>query len=134
VSKVFNLVKFAIVGILATAVHAALYSVAIEVFQIGSQYSNLIGYLCALFVSCVLQKKWTFVDRDVEKSISPYLKFFGASLFGYVLNSLWVFLVVNILKLNALFALAGIIFITPLVSFFLLDRWVFPDKTPGSSG
>ncbi len=72
--------------------------------------------------------KWTFSDRQTVNGIRAFNKFFASSIFGFILNVTFIFIVKNILNINPLYALIGIVIITPSVMFVLLNVWVFPKE------
>lgn len=92
------------------------------------QLSNLIAYSSALFFSYYFQMKWTFSDRQTVNGIRAFNKFFASSIFGFILNVTFIFIVKNILNINPLYALIGIVIVTPSVIFVLLNVWVFPKE------
>lgn len=128
--KVFS--RFLSVGLAATAIHAFLYALLIHFLGTYPQLANLAGYLCAVSFSYILQMKWTFSDRSSDVNLKSLSKFLSASLSGFLLNAAFVFIVDDLLKVNSLFALLGIIFITPALTFILLNFWVFPAQAKKS--
>lgn len=120
--------KFASVGLMSTLIHAFVYALSVRYFNVDTQFSNLAGYSVAVFFSYYFQMKWTFTDRKNKASFKSFTKFTSSSLIALFLNASFVFMVDEILLIGPMYALVGIVFITPVVTFFLLSLWVFPDR------
>ena len=87
--------------------------------------ANVIGFTFAFGVSYIGQRHWTFGHVQVKSELTSKLKFFASSLVSLALNALWVRITVQVLELQPLFSVLGIVFITPVVVFFILKLWVF---------
>lgn len=72
--------------------------------------------------------KWTFSDRLNDVSFKSFSKFLSSSLLTLALNASFVFIVDKIWDIDPIYALVGIMFVTPTVTFILLSKWVFPVK------
>lgn len=120
--------KFFSAGLVATGIHASTYAWLIYYLSLSSQVANLAAYVSAVAISYLLQMKWTFSSRKDSKdaSFKSFSKFLAVSLFGFSLNVTFVFFVENIFELDPLFALVGIVVVTPILTFTLLNYWVFP--------
>ncbi|MFT6967067.1 MAG: putative flippase GtrA [Marivirga sp.] len=124
IKKIF---KFAGVGGIATGLHAAVFFILINLITVSPQYSNFFAYLIAVSVSYFGHKKITFNKLD-NSDASTVTKFLATSMFGFLLNAFWVFIVVDLLVFNSNFSLIGICFLTPSISFILMNSWVFRNK------
>ena len=122
--------KFASVGLVSTAIHAFVYCVCLNLVDINAQLANLAGYLLAACFSYYFQMNWTFSDRQNDASFKSFSKFASSSLIALALNASFVFIVDKILVIDPIYALLGIVFVTPAVTFGLLSKWVFPNPTP----
>lgn len=123
-----TLSKFASVGLMSTVIHAFVYALGVYSFNIQAQFSNLAGYLVAVLFSYYFQMNWTFIGRGNEASFESFTKFISSSLIGLVLNASFVFMVDEVFLIDPMYALVGIVFFTPVVTFFLLNFWVFPKR------
>lgn len=119
------LFKFFSIGVIATVVHSAIFSVCIATHIASPQLSNLLAYLVALTVSYAGQRYWTFSDIQSGGQASTIFRFISVSLIGYGLNAFWVHIATVTLSLSAYYGLVGIGFLTPLMTFVLLKFWVF---------
>lgn len=116
--------KFAVVGILSTFIHSSVYWLFITL-SVVPQLSNAYAFFVALTFSFIGHKHWTFNTSSSEnRSIHTFTKFLTSSLFGFALNASWVE-ICNILSINPAYAVIGITFITPVLTFFILKQWVF---------
>jgi len=123
----FNVVKkYFSVGLIATLIHSLVYVSLIFFHEINPQLANLISYLSAVLFSYYFQMKWTFSSRESKDHFNSLWKFLATSFLGYGFNAFFVFIVNDILYINPLYALFGIIIITPSINFILLNVWVFP--------
>lgn len=117
-------VKFFSVGVAATLIHSIVYVIGLYLASVSAQLANLLGYLFAVTFSYYAQKNWTFEVKE-KTTLMSFLRFFSASLIGFMLNAFWVFLVVTLLNMHPFYALFGIGVLTPMVTFVLLKLWVF---------
>jgi len=124
-----TLLRFASVGVLATLVHAAVYTLCIALTELHAQAANFCGYAIALLVSWAGQRHWTFAHVANADGTSAKFRFLATSLLGYLLNAAWVALVTGILGIAEYYALVGIVFVTPGCIFLLLKFWVFVDES-----
>lgn len=122
-----QLSKFASVGVVATGVHALVYGVVGRLLE--PMLANLIAFIIAFVFSYSGHFLWTFrtqtQGQKVHKSFAYQLRFLVVAMSGLLLNSLGVWVVTEWLEMGYLFALAPMIFVVPLVTFFLAKRWAF---------
>jgi len=127
-SKFSHISKFALVGIIATAIHSAIYWFMISLL-FDPQLSNFLAFCVALIWSFLGHKNWTFKTQTQSKTpqIQTFSKFLTSALFGLALNAGWVELSI-ILSINPAYAVIGIGLITPILTFFILKKWVFRES------
>ena len=125
--------KFASVGVIATLIHAGIYSACLGLELLSPQFANLAAYFVALCFSYAGQRGWTFSHVETQDNATTKAKFFLSSLLAYVLNAAWVAITTQYLELPGYYALAGILFITPASTYLLLKFWVFVDKSESAS-
>lgn len=118
-----RMARFAGVGILATLVHAAVYtaltSVGAEAFL-----ANLLAFAAALPVSYLGQRRFVFGAAGAP------LRFVLLQLGGLGLNTAWV-AAARLLAIDPRWALAGMVAVTPALAFWAAGRWVFPAGRAG---
>jgi putative flippase GtrA len=116
-----QVLKFGVVGLLATAVHSAIYMAAV-LQGVAPLVANLAGFGVAFLVSFLGHWRWTFVQAaaPVRRAL---LKFLLTSLMGLASNSACTWLAAERLRLPPASALIGILFVTPLLVFRVATRW-----------
>jgi putative flippase GtrA len=67
-----RIARFGVVGIVSTAVHAAILTMLKFGLQIGTGQANLIGFLVAFVVSIYGQQRFTFNDRLQGQRINNF--------------------------------------------------------------
>jgi putative flippase GtrA len=94
-----RIARFGAVGILATAVHAAILTLLKIGFQISTGPANLIGFLVAFSVSMYGQQRFTFNDRlrgqrinNLGLTILFLINALAALLLGHLAKAGWVVL------------------------------------------
>ena len=92
-----RIARFGVVGIISTAVHAAILTTLKIGFQIGTGPANLAGFLVAFGVSMVGQQRFTFNDRlqgqrinNVGLMILFLINALAALLLGHMAKAGWV--------------------------------------------
>lgn len=123
-ASILELFRFAAVGGSSTLVHAAAYWLLLQAAIVTPQLANLSGYLCAVAFSFVLHKVWTFADQS-KPTLRSVTRYLTTSLAGFSVNAYWVHLVTVTLRSDAKYALLGIVFATPAISYVLMKYWVF---------
>jgi putative flippase GtrA len=92
-----RIARFGAVGIVATAVHAAILTILKISLQVGTGPANLAGFLVAFGVSMVGQQRFTFNDRlqgqrinNVGLMILFLINALAALLLGHMAKAGWV--------------------------------------------
>jgi putative flippase GtrA len=92
-----RIARFGVVGIISTAVHAAILTTLKIGFQIGTGPANLAGFLVAFGVSMYGQQRFTFKDRlqgqrinNLGLTILFLVNAIAALLLGYLAKAGWV--------------------------------------------
>ena len=126
-SLIYQLSKFASVGVVATGVHAIVYAVIGAVLE--PMLANLIAFFVAFLFSYLGHFLWTFRDqtqgREVHKAFVYQFRFLLVALSGLLLNSLAVWVVTQWLQIDYLYAIGPMVFVVPLVTFTLAKGWAF---------
>lgn len=112
--------RFALVGIVATAVHYGILIGLVQIWQVHLIVATSIGFAAGAFVSFTLNRRYTFkVDRQFARGIVGY---FGALMSGLFINAV----IVAVLTSWGLLYIAAQVFATGLVLIwnFLVARLV----------
>lgn len=112
---------FCVIGGANTLVHGAVVVVLTGQLGINQVTSNICGFLAANFVSFILNSILTF---RVPVVFMNYFKFLSSSLVTLgiivVLSS-----VTEYFSINYLYALVGLIVLSPILNFLILKRFAF---------
>lgn len=113
--------KFIIVGGIGTIVNLIVFYLLVKYLSLWYIFSAIISFLVAVTNNYFLNKKWTFA-MAVRSS---YLRFVFVSLTGLGINIIVLFLLVEYLKINYLFAQLIAIGIAAIWNFYNSQRFVF---------
>lgn len=123
---VAQLMRFGLVGGLATIVHALVYAGLTTWALAAPQVANLAGFLLAFSISLLGHYGYTFRDTRGNRSLAASSwRLFLASLIGYALNAGFVHLVTAVAGADPRFALIFIVGVTPLLTYLVSRFWVF---------
>lgn len=113
--------RFALVGVVATAVHYAILVALVEIGHVAPVIATTIGYCAGIVVSYTLNRRFTFQDTSapVASSFAKFVVLYGV---GALLNGA---IVATLIAANASYLLAQIV-ATGIVLFwnFLGARFV----------
>jgi putative flippase GtrA len=116
-----QLSRFGFVGILATAVHAAVGLGLNEGVGLHAFWANLIAFCCALGVSFFGQTRLTFPDSTAGGV--AFSRFVVVTLVGLVLNQIIVWVATSLFDIPYWLSLPIIFCTVPVVTFMLLKFW-----------
>jgi putative flippase GtrA len=119
-----QLMRFVLGGFAVTLFSAAIYAAAIflGVFPLAA---NVISHGCGMAAGYTVHSRWSFKADTDEGERAMMVRFLIASAFAFALNSLWVWLAVDFMRLHPLAPIPAMVFLTPLFSFALNRYWVF---------
>jgi putative flippase GtrA len=120
--------RFAVVGALATATHAAVFTAAIEAARVEPVLATVLAFFVAMLTGFALNRRWTFAVSDAPAR--RLWRYAFAALAGLGLNAAIMYCVVHQLHWSPYLGLAAAIVIVPPVSFTLNHFWVFRDPIP----
>ena len=120
--------RFAVVGALATATHAAVFTVAIEAAHVEPVLATVVAFVIAMLTGFALNRRWTFAVHDAPAQ--RLWRYAFAALAGLALNAGVMYCVVHLLNASPYLGLAAAIVIVPPISFALNHFWVFRDPAP----
>ena len=114
-----------IAGLCVTQFSAAIYSALVVLLRVNPLQANVASTLCALGVGYLVHSRWSFAGAAAAAEHAKVGRFLAASLLAFIVNSMWVWLLVSILRLPPLTPVPLMMFVTPWVSFLLNRHWVF---------
>lgn len=118
-----DFVRFAVVGAIATAVHAAVFALAIESTPLDPVAATAIAFCIAFAVGFTLNRRWTFRSRGRPAAELP--RYLVAQLAGLVVNAAIMAFAVHLQRWSPYVGLALGIALVPPLTFALSRWWVF---------
>jgi putative flippase GtrA len=131
-----QLLRFGVVGLLATVVHLSVYAILAKFLALEPQPANLAAFVMAVPVSFAGQAAWTFHEQVDGQglTVARLTRFCFASLTGLALNSLFVHIVTITFNASSLAALPLMAVVTPALLFALNRFWVFGPLSSATDG
>jgi putative flippase GtrA len=121
-----QMVRFGLTGGLLTVLVAGGYWVVATWGGIEPMLSLTINYLVFTSLGYFLHSRWSFKGHGArDRAAVRTVRFFTVNTLGFVLNQLFVFVLVKQLGGPTWWPVIPILFVTPLLSFALNRRWVF---------
>ena len=121
-----QLVRFGISGVFLTLLVAGAYWVLATPVGIEPLLAMTIAYVAVTGIGYLLHSRWSFRDHGSRDNAGARtVRFFTVNTLGFLLNQLFVWLLVHQLDGPTWWPVIPIIFVTPLVTFSLNRRWVF---------
>ena len=124
--EISKFIKFGIVGILNTLINWTIFAI---LNFLGMYYiiSNIIAYVIATINSYIWNSKWVFKYKGEDKKETTG-KFILLNLFGLSLNTVILYLFVDLMRFNKLIALVITTIIVMIINYILNKVWVFNEK------
>jgi putative flippase GtrA len=127
-------IKFALIGVVNTVIDFSIYYIltrytqAFDVATYRKYIANVISFFVATTFSFYSNRIWTFEQKN-KATFSEAARFYSTTSTGIVLNSLLLFLLINIFTMNDLLAKFFATFVTIFWNYLLKRFWVFNTKT-----
>jgi putative flippase GtrA len=119
-----QLLRFLVAGVGVTLFSAIIYTICVA-FGVAPLAANLVSHGCGMAVGYAVHSRWSFNADTSGGERAMIVRFLVASGLAFALNSLWVLIAVDMLRLPPLAPLPAMILLTPLCSFILNRCWVF---------
>jgi putative flippase GtrA len=119
-----QLLRYAIAGLGVTALSTLVYGACAVAGHVPPMLANACGYAVGLVAGYLVHSRWSFAARR-EDEAGMVVRFVGATLFSFALNSFWVWLLTGPLHLPPLAPVPAMVGVTPIVSFLVNRYWVF---------
>ncbi len=120
-----QILKFGVVGGLAFLIDYGIYTLLISVFNVYYIIASVISFTLSVIFNYILSIKWVF---DVKKKQGPkeFIIFVILSVVGLILNSLILYLSVELMHIHKLIAKIIATFIVMIYNF--ITRKIFIEK------
>ena len=115
--------RFAVVGVLATLTHVAVFTAAIEGAHVEPVLANALAFCVALVVGFTLNRHWTFAAHGGKDA--RLWRYAVGALVGLAVNSAIMAAVVHGAHWSPYIGLALGLIVVPPLTFALNQLWVF---------
>lgn len=122
-----QLCRFGLVGGMATIINCTVFVLLADTLKLQPLSANFLAFLSAFLISYFGHSWWTFKHNHHTKE--KLAKFLTTSLMGLALNSGFVWVLMHCLYQSAYVAVLPMVFITPLLIFFINKSWVFNEAS-----
>jgi putative flippase GtrA len=121
-----QMLRYGVSGAAAALLYSLIYWLLAARCGVKPLVANGAAWLASLVSSYFLHSRWSFrgAARD-PGSRRAKIRFLCINLAGLALNSFWVWLVVDAMKLDVRAPLLPIVLVTPGVMFYASRRWAF---------
>ncbi len=123
-----KLARYLFAGGTAAAVNLGSLFILTSILHVWYLTSAILAFLVAFVVSFILQKMWTFGDRNTDKIKSQAITYFIVTSCNLGLNTLSMYLLVDHFSIHYMLAqvITGVFIATE--SFFVYQKFVFHRK------
>lgn len=118
-----EILRFIIVGGLATLTHITISFICVIKLQIHTSIANVLGYSFAVLISYVGNYHFTFKSNAKHKNQFP--KFFFVSISGLLISSFITYITCSVFEGSITIAMSLVVIFVPLSTFVTSKFWVF---------
>lgn len=135
-SKIVNreqkyIIRFAIVGVGNTLVDFLCFSIFQSIFGVSYLFSQVFGYCCGIMNSFLLNKSWTFQERNTKKrTFYELFQFVAVNGITLSITVIGIRLLVKDFNMNIYIAKIIITFVAQLINYSGYKLWVFNPTKP----
>ncbi|MCL1795182.1 MAG: GtrA family protein [Oscillospiraceae bacterium] len=126
-------VKFALTGVLNTAIDFSVYTLCLEIFKLDVKIAQPAGQCVAIINSYLVNKNWTF-QRRKNYNIAEMLKFLLVNGGSVGINVLGVFVLHDIFGVGEYLCKLPIAAITIVINYFGNRLFVFRENKESGRG
>lgn len=120
-SKYYEFIRYGLVGVVNTAVHAGIVIALMETLVPPAYIANGIAFMFANVISYCLNSRFTFL---APISLKGYRKFLLVSLLSLALT-LTITSLTGYVGLHYGFGLVLVIFVVPVLNYLVMKMWAF---------
>jgi putative flippase GtrA len=120
-----QLVRYIFAGFCVTQFAALIYSGQVYFLGVEPLTANVVSTACGLLTGYFVHSRWSFATGSNGNEGLQVGRFLLASFFAFMVNTMWVWLLVKTLHLPALAPVPLMMLATPWISFLLNRHWVF---------
>jgi putative flippase GtrA len=116
-------VRFAVVGAIATTIHAAVFTLLVETTPLDPVVATVIAFVVVFAAGFALNRAWTFRSR--ADPIAQLPRYLAVQLVGLALNAAIMAFAVHVQHWSPYVGLGLAIVLVPPVTFALARGWAF---------
>lgn len=123
-----QIIKFGIVGTIGFGVDALVLLLFVEKFLFSIEVSRVFSFLCAVFVTWLINRRYTFMEKKKYSKKKEYFYYLIIQTLGAGINyMIFIFLIKSnmFFEKNLVLALAIASLIAMFFNFFMLKRKLF---------
>jgi putative flippase GtrA len=121
-----QMIRFGLTGGLLTVLVAGGYWLVATLLHVEPMLSLTLNYLAITSLGYFLHSRWSFKDHGSrDRPAARAIRFFTVNTTGFLLNQVFVWVLVKQMGGPTWWPVIPILFFTPLVTFALNRRWVF---------
>jgi putative flippase GtrA len=118
--------RYGVTGGFVTLIGVGIYWFAATRIGAAPLLATLLAYLVAVALGYILHSRFSFKGHGSrDDTVRTTARFFAGSLVSYALNSLFVWILTSALHGPAWWGIPPMVFVTPVIIFFINRRWVF---------
>lgn len=125
-----EVMSYLIFGILSTVVNIAVYQTAYAVFSIENLVANAIAWVIAVIFAYYTNSRFVFVKRPkgMKEELKQMSMFFGARLFSLGVDELGMWIMVDVIKTDSLFAKIIMNVVVIVINYIFSKFFIFKPK------
>jgi putative flippase GtrA len=121
----FRVVRFVVSGGIASVAHLAILYFLTDILLVWYLLSTTIGFSIGFVISFLLQKFWTYQDKNRDRITSQALLYAVIGALNLLTNSMLMYLLVDIFGVWHMLAQGITLLAIATVSFFVYGKFVF---------
>ena len=119
-----SLLRYYLIGILATLMHVLIVSILIENFASGAGFANGIAFVLATIFSYIMNTYWSFQSK---MSFTVLCRFWSVAALGCVL-AVVISSIAEKLCFHYLIGIAMVMSVVPVISYLLQRNWTYREE------
>lgn len=124
---ILKLIRFSIVGSISTIINYSFFFFLYSILEFYYIIASSFGYIIGLLFGYYYNKNWTF-RKNVIDGKSYIINYFTAQIIGLIITQLSLFIIVEGIHIDPLFANIIALGFGSIASFLLIDLFVFNKK------
>ena len=120
-----QLIRYIFAGFCVTQFAAVIYSAQVYFLRVEPLTANVISTACGLCAGYFVHSDWSFATGSNGNEGMQVGQFLLASFFAFLVNTIWVWVLVKTMHMPPLAPVPLMMVATPWISFLLNRYWVF---------